>query len=418
MSLFRDDFYSTKPSRSWAGRGAKSKSYQLAGIIALLIVGLLLIAIALMNRADDPSVVSDVRVITEAVDGEGAEKDRSDGGLPSMDGDRILKDAWSVDYGGYRSDVAAATAKAYEAVVSIVLPTEADSTDWQDIHAIGSGIIFSIEGNEALIVTNHHVVTTSPEVEIVLSDGSKKPAELVGGDAIADLAVLKVDAEGIKKVAVFGNSSDLQIGEKAIAIGNPLGLGYAHTITQGIISSTQRSIPVSLGNNGSLDWEMEVIQTDAAINSGNSGGALINIYGEVIGINTMKIAWFGVEGLGFAIPIDLARPVIEELIQYGKVIRPYIGIGAVNLMDYWGDELDLPDDVTEGAVIMTVDGPAKKAGLREKDVIVKLDDREIRNMIDLRKYLYSEKQIGELINVTLYRKGRERTFKFELGEMP
>jgi len=400
------------------------------GVLGLLAAGIILTVTLLVGGANDQPVASEAGDVVDRQDPTVGEPDGAagDGGEVPRREEPPVKGGGTVDDGSrpgslgdvvYRSDVAAATAKAYEAVVSVVMPSDAETADWDDIYAIGSGIIFRIEGDTALIVTNHHVASASEELEIVLSNGDKRSAEVIGSDAISDLAVLKIEANGITKAATFGSSDDLQIGEKAIAIGNPLGLGFAHTITQGIVSSTQRSIPVSLSGNGSLDWEMEVIQTDAAINSGNSGGALINIEGDVIGINTMKIAWFGVEGLGFAIPIDLARPVIEELITQGRVSRPYIGIGAVNLADYIEDEpLDLPEDVTAGAVIMTVSGPAKSAGLREYDVIVQLDDTRVRDMIDVRKYLYTQKQIGDPIEVTVYRNGRERSYSFDLGELP
>jgi len=430
--MFRDDFYSTKPSHKRFGKKSRTSGASMRWALVLLAIGLVLIIAVSIQNADDRSVASDAANVSDmnsdrkagtgkanGGDADGSGKQHDAGGPKSVEAGGSPTEIVSEDGVVYRSDIAAATAKVYEAVVSVVQPSDERYADWDDVYALGSGIIFRIVDDHALVVTNHHVVAASPELVIVLSNGEKKEAELVGSDAISDLAVLKIDAEGITKVAKFGRSSDLQIGEKAIAIGNPLGLGYAHTITQGIVSSTQRRIPVSLSGTGSLDWEMEVIQTDAAINSGNSGGALINIYGEVIGINTMKIAWFGVEGLGFAIPIDLAVPVVEELIERGYVRRPYIGIGAVNLGDYNGEEeLNLPDEVTGGAVVVTVDGPAKDAGLREYDVIVKLDDKPVKNMIDVRKYLYTEKKIGDPIKVTVYRKGRERTYRFELGEMP
>ncbi|GFR38216.1 hypothetical protein PRECH8_15120 [Insulibacter thermoxylanivorax] len=445
MGLFQDDFYSTKPSRAAVNRRRRMRIEPLRLPVLLFIIGLALILaqLTLGSAAEDQPVSGEVHLeLPSDVDSSAAydqngdedpepstgeravhasqEEDKDVHGHPNHGDSSSADDSVEgIDEISYRSDIARATAQVYDAVVSIVMKSEEETVDWDKIYAIGSGIVFRIEGDTAYIVTNHHVAAAAEDLEIVLADGRKKAAELIGSDAISDLAVLSTDAEGITKTAVFGTSSNLQIGEPAIAIGNPLGLGHAHTITSGIISSTQRSIPVSLSGSGVLDWEMEVLQTDAAINSGNSGGALININGEVIGINTMKIAWFGVEGLGFAIPIDLAAPIIEELVEKGRVSRPYIGIGAVNLRDYTGeDPLDLPEQVKAGAVILSVDGPAKKAGLRKHDVIVRLDDTAVNDMIDVRKYLYNHKGIGEPIKVTLYRNGRERTYEFELGEMP
>lgn len=453
MSLFRDDFYSTKPSRRvYHRRSAARQSGTMWLAIALLVLGITLVAVVLANQSEALPVSGEVQ--QDSRDDRGGTDDREAAGSQSEDretgsqeqssgsansgsdsGTDASTGSSSNSNGGasagagvgsadglaeYRSEVAWAIAQVYDAVVSIVMESDEEITDWKDIYSIGSGIIFRVQGDTAYVVTNHHVASAAEKLEIVLSNGVKKKAELIGSDAISDLAVLKTDAKGIETVAVFGRSSDLQPGETAIAIGNPLGLGYAHTTTAGIISAKGlRSIPVSLSGNGILDWEMEVIQIDAAINSGNSGGALVNIKGEVIGINTMKIAWFGVEGLGFAIPIDLAAPVIEELLEKGRVSRPYLGISAISVADYTGMEpLDLPKDVTSGAVIMSVEGPAKSAGLRAYDVIVKLDETRIDDMIDLRKYLYTHKKIGDPIEVTVYRNGRQRSYNFKLGELP
>jgi len=454
MSIFRDDFYSTKPSRRSFNRSRVShRTGTIWLAIALLVVGVTLVAAVIANQPEAEPVTGQIhqggRVDQDNADDRGASDLHND----DQDGDPSVQEhnssnpgtdsgtgsatnsgggsagegsssgagsGWTDDEVEYRSEVARAIAQVYDAVVSIVMESEDEITDWNDTYAIGSGIVFRKQGDTAYVVTNHHVASAAEKLEIVLPNGVRKKAEVIGSDAISDLAVLKTDAEGISKVAVFGRSSDLQVGETAIAIGNPLGLGYAHTTTQGIISASElRSIPVSLSGNGILDWEMEVIQTDAAINSGNSGGALINIRGEVIGINTMKIAWFGVEGLGFAIPIDQAAPVIEELVEKGRVSRPYLGITAVSVADYTDREpLDLPKDVEAGVVIMSVDGPAKQARLRAYDVIVKLDETRIDDMIDLRKYLYTQKKIGDPIVVTVYRNGRERTYDLVLGELP
>ncbi|MGO4268865.1 S1C family serine protease, partial [Paenibacillus sp. TAF58] len=210
-------------------------------------------------------------------------------------------------------------------------------------------------------------------------------------------------------LAEFGDSESLRAGEMAIAVGNPLGLGFSPTVTQGIISSPKRTIPVSLSREGTdYDWEMDVIQTDAAINQGNSGGPLVNIEGKVIGINSMKIADTGVEGLGFAIPINSVKPIIESLIKDHKVKRPLMGVSTQELQAFKGtDVLKLPADVKTGVIVFDVSGPAKEAGLKAQDVIVQLDDRKIDSTISLRKYLYNEKKIGDKVNVVYYRSGKK-----------
>jgi serine protease Do len=223
----------------------------------------------------------------------------------------------------------------------------------------------------------------------------------------------------------LGNSEALKVGEPAIAIGNPLGLEFSRTVTQGIISSLDRSMPVDLDKDGQDDWELDVIQTDAAINPGNSGGALANIHGQVIGINTLKISQEGVEGLGFAIPINDVKKITQQLMQYGELKRAYIGISPRDLTTvpryHWKETLHLPSDVKAGVLIENqVDRftPAGLAGLRQYDVIVKLDDQEITTGAQLRKYLTLNKKPGETVKVTFYRDGFLKTANVKLAEPP
>ncbi|MBS7344317.1 MAG: trypsin-like peptidase domain-containing protein [Caryophanon sp.] len=276
----------------------------------------------------------------------------------------------------------------------------------------GSGVIYKINGKEAYIVTNYHVIEDAQKLDITLADGTKKEAKLVGGDVWTDLAVIKVDAEGIETVANFGDSDTLKQGEPAIAIGNPLGFDFYGSVTTGVISGTERSVPVDLDGDGSEDWESEVLQTDAAINGGNSGGALVNIHGDLIGINSMKIADESVEGLGFAIPINTVIPIIEQLEQNGKVERPQMGISLMDLTEvpsfYQQETLKLPEDVTTGVVVTDVvaNSAAQQAGMQKYDVIVELDGEKVESVIDLRQHLYTNKKIGDTMNVKVYRAGK------------
>ncbi|WP_158737103.1 S1C family serine protease [Alteribacillus sp. YIM 98480] len=285
----------------------------------------------------------------------------------------------------------------------------------------GSGVIYKVEGDSAFIVTNHHVIEGASQVEVSLSDEQRVEAELVGSDVLTDLAVLQIDAEGVDTVAEFGNSENINVGEPAIAIGNPLGTNLSRTVTQGIISATERSIPVDLTGNGQPDWNAEVMQTDAAINPGNSGGALININGQLIGINSMKIAQSTVEGIGFAIPSAVAIPVIEDLETKGEVERPQMGIGIRSLSEipsyHWQETLKLPSDVDSGVFVTNVaqGTPAQEAGLQEYDVITSVDGEEITDGHDLRKYLYTEAEIGNTIEVTFYREGEQQTTELTLN---
>lgn len=276
----------------------------------------------------------------------------------------------------------------------------------------GSGVIYKKEGNTAYIVTNHHVVEGAKQIEVTLADGSKEEAKLVGSDIWTDLAVISINGDKVDTVAQFGDSDVLKQGETVIAIGNPLGLEFYGSVTTGVISGTERSVPVDLNGDGSEDWEVEVLQTDAAINPGNSGGALINIAGELIGINSMKIAQDTVEGLGFSIPINSVIPIIEELEKSGEVKRPTMGIGLLDLTDvpafYQQQTLRLPEEVTTGVVVANVvqGSSADKAGIEEYDVIVEMGGQKVENSIDLRQYLYNETDIGDSIPMKVYRQGK------------
>ncbi|MFG6146808.1 S1C family serine protease [Halobacillus sp. B23F22_1] len=286
---------------------------------------------------------------------------------------------------------------------------------------VGSGVIYKQENGEAYVVTNNHVIEGASEIEVVLSDETRVPAELIGGDVFSDLAVLKMPDDDVKQVAEIGSSDNLKVGEPAIAIGNPLGLQFAGSVTKGIISGKQRAIPQDFNNDGQEDWQAEVIQTDAAINPGNSGGALINIEGQLIGINSMKVAQSSVEGIGFAIPIDAALPLIEELEQEGQVNRAFIGVEAYGLNEVptseWQSTLNLPEDVKGGLYIRSVTqmSPASKAGLEALDVITALDGEPVEDIIDLRKYLYEEKDPGDDLEITYYRDGEQNQTTVTLG---
>ena len=284
----------------------------------------------------------------------------------------------------------------------------------------GSGVIYKKEGDHAYIVTNHHVIQGASNVEIVLNNEEQIEAELLGSDMYTDLAVLRVPAGEVPNAIEFGSSESLQVGEPVIAIGNPLGLQFAGSVTQGIISGKERLIPVDFDQNGVVDWQAEAIQTDAAINPGNSGGALVNLDGQLVGINSMKISNPNVEGLGFAIPIDHAIPIIEQLEEDCAVTRAFLGISPYSLSDiatyHWQNTLNLPKDVEAGVVVANVDNgtPAAQAGLEQYDVIVEFDGEPINNSLDLRKYLYNETEAGEQIEITFYRDGEKQTTKATL----
>jgi serine protease Do len=400
MGLFDDDFYSTKVSR----RG-------LAGWLDAVQSKLPLIGVAIVS-----SIVGALMAMVFFKAFGGGAQDLPASGMIEPSG--MAMDAYN-----FEERIVAAAAKMMPVVVSVINKQEGLEPGIPLERRLGSGVIFAKENNDAYIFTNNHVIEGSDEIEVVMTDGAKRIAELVGRDPISDLAVLRIDAKGITSVAEFGDSDKLRVGQTVIAIGNPLGLGYSQTFTRGIVSSMNRTVPVSLNQDGIYDWEQEVIQTDAAINEGNSGGALIDLNGYVVGINSMKVADTGVEGLGFAIPINSAIPTLRSLVEHGKVLRPYIGVYTLDLEMYLTREegertdLRLPDDVKEGVVVLEAVGPALEGGLRANDVIVKLDDQPIASTLQLRKYLYGKKAIGDELKVTFYRGGELHTTIVMLEEM-
>lgn len=286
----------------------------------------------------------------------------------------------------------------------------------------GSGVIYKKEGDSAYIVTNNHVVEGAEQVKVTLSDGTEIDAEVLGTDIWTDLAVLKTDSAEIKDVAEFGDSSVLKAGEPVIAIGNPLGLQFSGSVTTGVISGTERSIPIDINKDGTEDWQAEVLQTDAAINPGNSGGALINSQGQLIGINSMKIAQASVEGIGLAIPINSAIPIIEDLETKGEVERPALGVSILDLQNVPApirqNELNLPAELEKGVVVESVakDSGAEAAGLQQSDVIVGMGGDDITSVLELRQYLYTKAEVGDTLDIKFYRGSELMEAKVDLTE--
>ena len=322
--------------------------------------------------------------------------------------------------------------KVKDAVVSIITYSEnsqgsfvgTDDTDTdsntEQINSEGSGVIYKKDGDDAYIVTNTHVISGAKKVDIRLADGTKVPGEIVGSDTYSDIAVVKISSEKVSTVAEFGDSSQLAVGETAIAIGSPLGSEYANTVTQGIVSSLNRH--VSLKSEDGQAISTNAIQTDTAINPGNSGGPLINIQGQVIGITSSKIASNGgtsVEGLGFAIPANDVKNIIKQLEKDGKVTRPALGIHMVNLTNLSTADLQklkLPDNVTSGVAVRSVQKNMPANGhLQKYDVITKVDDTKISSTTELQNALYSH-SIGDEMTVTYYRNGKEETTKIKLDK--
>ena len=261
----------------------------------------------------------------------------------------------------------------------------------------GTGIIMSSDG---YVITNHHVITGALVISVLTNDNQEFEAALVGSDEMSDLAVLKIDARGLQ-AAEFGDSSKLRVGDSVVAIGDPLGVQLRGTMTNGIISAINRDLTVG-------DRTMTLIQTNAALNNGNSGGPLINCYGQVIGINTVKMSSYytataSVEGLGFAIPISVAKPIIDELIENGYVAgRPAIGISGDSLPSYYRTYYRLPDGVYVTSVNEGSDAKAK--GIREGDIVTAINGERISSIDELNT-VKNQYAAGDEVTLTVYRSG-------------
>lgn len=288
-----------------------------------------------------------------------------------------------------------------------------DSSKESNLQTVGegSGVIYKIDGDTAYIVTNNHVIENSDAIEILLKEGTKVKAKVIGTDVWTDLAVLSIPADEVTKAATFGNSDSLLVGEPAIAIGSPLGTNFASSVTQGIISAKNRTVDTDINGDNVVDWEMTAIQTDAAINPGNSGGALINIAGQVIGINSMKISTDTVEGMGFAIPSNDVVDIINQLEKEGTVVRPVLGISLLDISQISEQQqesvLKLPKDIVAGVVVGQVQpgSAAEKAGLQKYDVIVKFNGEKVKNTISLRKGIYKS-ELSKEVEIEYYRNGK------------
>jgi serine protease Do len=339
--------------------------------------------------------------------------------LNEVDRENGTKTETNIEVLDVSSAIIEAVQKVRPAVVGVVNIQERSSFWNPQISNVdvgeGSGFVFEVKNGKGYVLTNHHVVDGAKELEIILSSGERVKGELIGLDIVTDLAIIAIDEKYVEGVAELGESTNLKVGETAIAIGNPLGHEFSQTVTVGVISSDNRILRMDMNDDGKIDWESEVIQTDAAINRGNSGGPLVNIAGQVIGVNNSKIDDSRVEGIGFAIPISEGKSVIQQLMDTGKVVRPFMGVmlyDVISLSSYNRTEVvKVPDALKDGVVITEVvsGGAAEAAGLKTMDVIVKLDNRDIADSNALRKYLYDSKKVGEELKVTFYRGGKLRT---------
>lgn len=298
------------------------------------------------------------------------------------------------------SDVSELVQRSEKKVVSVI-----SNHDRNQVGS-GSGAVYKRDKEEIFIITNHHVIEAGNAFQIVFASGEVQEAELVGSDVYTDLALLKVNADVDCEAFVNANSDLVQKGEYVIAMGSPLGVEYQGSVSGGLISGTNRKMAMDIDKDNISDWDINVLQTDAAINPGNSGGPLINMAGELLGINSMKIADEAVEGFGFAIPINEVLPIIIQLEEKGEVIRPILGVSIypMSSLSTWEKlYLGIRNNI-EGLYISEVSrhSPAASAGMKRGDILIALDDTQVKDMKTFRQILY-RKNIGEQIKLKYIR---------------
>lgn len=307
------------------------------------------------------------------------------------------------------SDLKTGINNVYDAAVYIEVNEKASA-------ASGSGFVYKKDSEYGYILTNYHVIEGGNKYTVTFTDGTEVEATLLGGDEYYDIAVLRVPKDNIKKVATLGDSSYLEIGDTVFTVGSPLGKEYVGSITKGIISGVNRKIPVKLTKG---TYIMEVVQTDASMNNGNSGGSLCNIKGEVIGITSSKLIGSGVEGMGFAIPINTIKELLDSMENGTELERPYIGVEVVDLTNTFALQyyynIRISNDVEFGAVLSTVEEkmPASIAGLEVGDVIIELDGEKVNDVTHFKYLLYKHK-VGDKINVKYYRENKIKEATIEL----
>lgn len=311
--------------------------------------------------------------------------------------------------------IADAVEKVYDSVVIV------ETYKSNELYATGTGFIYKNDNGTYYVVTNYHVINGGSQIKIVLTSGDEIETTVVGGDQYADIAVLSFKSSKDLTVAEIGSSTDARVGDTVFTVGAPLdSTTYSWTVTRGILSGKDRLVQVSTTNSSNSDYEMKVLQTDAAINSGNSGGPLCNSNGQVIGITNMKLSsstsssTASIEGMGFAIPIEDAVEYANKVISGDDTSRPYLGVSMANVDQanyasyYYG--VNIPSNVTEGAIVLAVedDSSAASAGLKKGDVITAINDTKVSTVADLKYQLYKY-SVGDKVTITFNRNGSEKT---------
>lgn len=322
---------------------------------------------------------------------------------------KLEKDVTVTDNG-----IADAVEKVYDSVVVVNTYVDGRAT------SSGTGFVYQKEDKKAYILTNNHVINGGDDVYVTFTDGTIVKTTIEGSDVYSDIAVLSVDSEYIKSVAALGKSENLRLGDTVFAIGAPLDSAYSWSVTRGIVSGKDRLVEVELSSgNTTTPMVVNTLQTDAAINSGNSGGPLANSNGEVIGITSIKLASESIEGMGFAIPIETALEYAKDLVKGEEINRPFLGISMIDVTRayYTREYYDLirSANITKGVVVTSVENKssAALAGIEKDDIITKVDGNEISSAAYLRYYLYKHK-VGEEMKITVLRNNKEKDIKVKL----
>ena len=327
--------------------------------------------------------------------------------IPNNEGDKIVEEVTITE----SDTIAPAVNKVYDSVVTVL-------NYGNQLQATGTGFVYKEDDKYGYILTNNHVISGARKIEVTNTENVTVEATILGSDEYADLAVLRVDKSFVLQVATLGSSTDSEIGDTVFAVGTPVDVKYAGSVTKGIISGKNRTVNVTLDDGGA--FMMEVIQTNTAINPGNSGGPLVNINGEVIGINTLKLVEDEIEGMGFAIPIEMATSVLDRLENSEEIERPLLGVSMIdanNQYALFSYKVYLDKDYEKGVVVVDVeeDSPAGVAGLQKNDVILKINDIEIEDTTHL-KYVLYKYSVGDTIKLEYERDGKTNTVEVKLNK--
>ncbi len=327
--------------------------------------------------------------------------------IPNDEGEKVVQEVTITE----SDTIAPAVNKVYDSVVTVL-------NYGNQLQATGTGFVYKTDDKYGYILTNNHVISGAKKIEVTNTENVTIEATLLGSDEYADLAVLRVDKSFVLQVATLGSSTDSEIGDTVFAVGTPVDVKYAGSVTKGIISGKNRMVNVTLDDGGA--FMMEVIQTNTAINPGNSGGPLVNINGEVIGINTLKLVEDEIEGMGFAIPIEMATSVLDRLEKGEEIERPLLGVSMVdanNQYALFSYKVYLDKDYEKGVVVIDVekDSPAGVAGLQKNDVILKINDIEIEDTTHL-KYILYKYSVGDTVKLEYERDGKSNTVEVKLNK--